>query len=103
MKRELVIYYRDTQKFSKHDKKYMDFLACSYKKQGYQNANGDIIFETLAEFLEQFYTKEQVTTVVDLCKDIKGRNAAENAFFVMQCVIENLKMLEANAIEDATR
>lgn len=95
MKRDLVVYYRDTLKFSKHDKKYMTFLTCSYKKQGYQDADGEIIFETLAEFLEQFYTKEQVTGVLDACKTVKGKNAGENAFFVMQCIIENLNSLEA--------
>lgn len=96
MKRQMVVYYRDTQKFPKYDKTYMEFLNCSYKKQGYQTEEGDIIFENLKEFLEEFYTPEQVDIVLNPCKPLKGKNPGETAFYVMRCIIENLQLLEEN-------
>lgn len=82
-----------------NNKLYKEYLNCSYLKQGYQNAKGDILYENIKEFLSQYYTQEQLRQSVDSCAHIKGGTPAENAFKALICILENLKALTQNENE----
>ncbi|XP_072389954.1 uncharacterized protein [Diabrotica undecimpunctata] len=71
------------------DPKYKDFLSCSYKKQGYQDENGNILYENIIKFLSNYY-KPGSLKIVDKCKGITGSNDGEMAYNAMRCVMSAL-------------
>ncbi|CAG9838394.1 unnamed protein product [Diabrotica balteata] len=71
------------------DPKYKDFLSCSYKKQGYQDENGNILYENISNFLSDYY-KPGSLKIVDKCKGTTGSNDGEKAYNAMRCVISTL-------------
>ncbi|XP_028133023.1 uncharacterized protein LOC114328383 [Diabrotica virgifera virgifera] len=71
------------------DPKYKDFLSCSYKKQGYQDENGNILYENISNFLSNYYKADSLK-IVEKCKGTTGSNHSEMAYNAMRCVISTL-------------
>ncbi|KAG5893237.1 hypothetical protein JTB14_013399 [Gonioctena quinquepunctata] len=76
--------------------KYKDYLACSYKKQGYQREDGVIMYDSIKNFLERFYSRSDLK-IIDNCKNDTGKSHGEMAFSAMECVIANLRIIEENS------
>ncbi|EFA01425.1 odorant binding protein C20 [Tribolium castaneum] len=73
----------------KNNPKYKEFLACSYKKQGYQNENGEILMENIKKFLQKFYHPSDLQEL-NSCSGHNGTNHAENAYQALQCIYNRL-------------
>ncbi|XP_017783683.1 PREDICTED: uncharacterized protein LOC108567616 [Nicrophorus vespilloides] len=76
------------------DQKYKEFLFCSYKKQGYQKKNGDIVYDEIKSFLSSFYSKEETDYAVDNCKGLTYIRPEEMSFNTMKCILKNLLEVE---------
>lgn len=79
---------------------YKDFLRCSYMKQGYQNEDGDILYDNIKQFLSDFYTDEVLKNAVDPCDQVKINDPAENAFAAVKCILGNLKRIESEKVKE---
>jgi hypothetical protein len=76
-----------------NDIKYKNFLACSYKKQGYMNEDGIILIENVKKFLNRFYNISDLK-VINVCSGRDGPNHSENAFKAMKCIFDQIKNLK---------
>lgn len=83
-----------TLAFPTDNQKYKNFLACSYKKQGFQSEDGKILFDNIKEFLMRFYSVNDLK-VIDVCKANTGATDGDRAFNAVVCIIAQLKYLEA--------
>lgn len=78
---------------------YKQYLTCSYVLQGYQNKNGEILYDNIRDFLLEHYNLRDANYGVDSCRRIKDQGSPEeNAFKALQCILENLKALDENAL-----
>lgn len=82
-----------TLEFPVNDQKYKDFLACSYKKQGFQSEDGKILYENIYEYLSRYYSLVDLK-ILDVCKSTTGANDGERAFNAVVCIMDKLKTLE---------
>nr|XP_023014067.1 uncharacterized protein LOC111503870 [Leptinotarsa decemlineata] len=73
--------------------KYKEFLACSYKKQGYQTADGVIQYKNIKDFLSRFYKRSDLK-IIDNCKSDNEKSHGDRAFDALLCVIANLHVIE---------
>ncbi|XP_044261631.1 uncharacterized protein LOC123009405 [Tribolium madens] len=78
-----------TKDIPKNDIKYKEFLACSYKKQGYQNENGEILMENIKKFLQKYYDSSDLQEL-NACSGYNSTNHAENAYQALQCIYSRL-------------
>nr|CAI5844055.1 unnamed protein product [Callosobruchus analis] len=74
------------------DDKYKDFLACSFKKQGFQASNGKMQFEHVKDFLTRYYTMNDLKAI-DECKSVKAETHGEIAYESMKCIMRKLVTL----------
>ncbi|CAG9820871.1 unnamed protein product [Phaedon cochleariae] len=93
IKREVIDRILKTQKFPRGNQKYMDFLACSYKKQGFQSQEGQILYDNINDFLSRYYRRNDLK-IMDNCKSTTGNNHGERAFNAMECIISDLKRID---------
>jgi len=78
----------------RENQKYKDFLACSYKKQGYLSEDGHILMNNIHTFLKRFYNETQLT-VLDPCEHLdETSSAADNAFNALDCILPKLQSLD---------
>lgn len=82
-----------TLEFPPDNKKYKDFLACSYKRQGFQSDDGRINYDNIKEFLSRYYSTSDLK-VLDKCKSTTGGNDGDTAFKAIVCIIDSLKPLQ---------
>nr|XP_022911300.1 uncharacterized protein LOC111422324 [Onthophagus taurus] len=81
--------------FPKPTKEYLNFLECSYSKQGYLDNDGLISYSTIEDFILDYYDKETVKLAIEPCVvDQTGENGAERAYNTAKCLITNLELLE---------
>lgn len=80
--------------FPKNDKKYREFLACSYKKQGYQTAQGHIMMNKIKEFTSSVYEDKKDLSELDKCAGMNGTTHGDVAYNTMVCVMNKLKTLD---------
>lgn len=76
-----------------NDEKYKDFLACSYKLQGYQSEKGDILLNNVKEFLKDFYSVEELKKL-DICQGYNSSNHGDNAYNALDCFLKQLKIMK---------
>lgn len=88
-----------TLEFPAGNKKYRDFLACSYKKFGFQTEDGKILYDNINEFLSRFY-KISDLKAVNTCKSTTGEDDGEKAFNAMICILDQLKSIEQKSEND---
>lgn len=81
------------------NKLYRDYLTCYYKGQRYQNEDGSINFSEISQFLELFYTPEEVETALKDCYKLKGQSDGETAVLTGKCVVKGLKRVETQREE----
>lgn len=81
-----------TLNFPVNDQKYMDFLACSYKKQGFQSEDGKILYDNINDFLLRYYSLADLK-VLNSCKSTNGTNDGEKAFNAVVCIMNKLKTI----------
>nr|ALR72492.1 odorant binding protein 4 [Colaphellus bowringi] len=75
------------------DRKYKDFLACSYKKQGFQSQDGVILYNSIKDFLSRYYKRNDLK-VMDNCKENIREDHGEMALNALRCIMDNLKNME---------
>lgn len=81
-----------TLDFPANNQKYKDFLACSYKKQGFQSEDGKMLYDNINHFLSRYYSTADLK-VLDVCKTTTGKNDGEKAFNAVVCIMDKLKSL----------
>lgn len=92
--RRVVDRVMTTLEFPINDQKYKDFLACSYKLQGFQSDNGKILYENIYEYLSRYYNMKDLK-VIDGCKSTTGATHGDKAINAVACIMDKLKALEA--------
>lgn len=85
-----------TLEFPVENQKYKDFLACSYKLQGFQTQDGKMQFENINHFLSRFYSTADLKKI-DVCKSNSGKNDGERAFNAVVCIMDQLKTIEVKS------
>ncbi|CAH0551899.1 unnamed protein product [Brassicogethes aeneus] len=93
IEKEMILKAVATRTFPE-DRKYKDFLACSYKKQGFQQEDGTLSIENLKIFMERFYKREELS-VMEPCALITGPTHGDIARSAAICLIESIEPLEA--------
>nr|AZL87167.1 odorant binding protein 25 [Holotrichia oblita] len=68
------------------------FLACLNKKLGFQNEEGDMLFDNLRGNLVGM-SSEEVNSTVSTCKQVKGTNSIENSYLVTKCIFRKIKSI----------
>lgn len=76
----------------KENKKYQQFLTCSYKKQGYQHENGTIIINNIKTFLSKYYNSEELNEL-NSCP-ANHPDAGETAYDTLICVLHKITTLK---------
>lgn len=89
----------ETLEFPADNQKYKDFLACSYKRQGFQMSNGKINYDNINDFLSRYYSISDLK-VLDRCKSTTGDNDGERAFNAVVCIMDNLKSIQEKLEND---
>lgn len=81
------------------------FRACYFKRKGYQNEDGDILYENLKDALGAAILNEAGTSataakvfshlialqIVNSCKYIRGESHGDTAVKVQNCMIRNYR------------
>ncbi|CAG9856101.1 unnamed protein product [Phyllotreta striolata] len=75
------------------DRKYKEFLACSYKQQGFQSDDGEILYDNLIDYLSTFYKTADLKSLDD-CRAVGGSTDGERAFNSMKCIISGLRKID---------
>lgn len=82
-----------------------DFRACYFKRKGYQNEDGEVLYENLKEALGRAIIMEAGTKttaakvfshlialqIVNSCKYIKGESHGDTAVKVQNCMMRNYR------------
>lgn len=93
LERKVVDRVLKTLEFPAENKKYKDFLACTYKKQGFQSEDGKIMYDNINNFLSDYYNLSDLKAL-DTCKSTTGNDHGEKAFNAMVCIMDQLKTIE---------
>ncbi|ENN72068.1 uncharacterized protein LOC109543588 [Dendroctonus ponderosae] len=89
-----------TEIFPRDNNKYRDFLACSYKKQGFLSEDGTkLLYDNLFHFISHFYGPTEVQALKH-CNLIRREDPGFLCFDTMKCIIDALKQLEFDANAD---
>lgn len=71
------------------DDQYKAYISCFYKKQGYQNEDGDIVFYNIKNMVTDLSNNTVAGVVVNGCKDLpKGPSHEDYAYRVAKCLLE---------------
>lgn len=82
---------------------YLKFLECSYKKQHYVDDNNLISYSTIENFLKQFIDSGDLRTVMAPCEKLQeGASVGEKAFNAGNCILTQLKELEARTKNESS-
>ncbi|KAI4467528.1 pbp/gobp family [Holotrichia oblita] len=81
--------------FPKPSDKYFKYLECMYFDQGYLDSDGLISYETIEDFILDFYDVDTVKQALEPCVVLQeGQNGGERAYNAAKCLIQNLEALE---------
>nr|ALP75942.1 odorant binding protein 29 [Holotrichia parallela] len=81
--------------FPKPSDKYTKYLECMYVKQGYLDEDGLISYETIEDFILDFYDFDTVKSAIEPCIVLQeGKSGGERAYNAAKCLIRNLESLE---------
>ncbi|GJQ76316.1 hypothetical protein Trydic_g2040 [Trypoxylus dichotomus] len=81
--------------FPKPSDKYYKYLECMYINQGYLDSDGLISYQTIEDFILDFYDLDTVKLAIEPCVIIQdGRNGGERAYNAAKCLLRNLEALE---------
>lgn len=74
------------------DPQYKKYISCFYKKQGYQNEDGDILFYNIKNMITDLANGTLAVDIVNACKDfVKQPSHEEYAYTVAKCLLETSK------------
>nr|AZL87165.1 odorant binding protein 23 [Holotrichia oblita] len=81
--------------FPKASDKYTKYLECMYVNQGYLDKDGLISYETIEDFILDFYDLDTVKLAIEPCVVHQdGKSGGERAYNTAKCLIKNLEKLE---------
>ncbi|XP_066249607.1 uncharacterized protein [Euwallacea similis] len=76
------------------DRKYQQYLVCSYKKQGYLSEDGKtILYHNIEAFLEDYYSKSELQQL-EKCKSIMRKDSGELCVHSLSCILSVLTKIE---------
>lgn len=88
-----VIKTQEVPRDGEEAQRYREFLACSYKKQGFQSDDGKMRYDNIVDFLGRFYTAEDLQGL-DACKSVTGTDDGDLAVNNLDCILNYLKSVD---------
>lgn len=75
------------------DPVYKKYLACSYKKQGFQSEDGKMMYENITTFLKRFYNISELK-ILQTCSAIGGESDDVIAYNHLVCIMRSLAEID---------
>ncbi|KAF2906130.1 hypothetical protein ILUMI_00046 [Ignelater luminosus] len=83
---DIVVEAKETNTVFADDPKYKEFLACLWKRTGYQNEDGQINWENIGEVLKKDYAEAVVKEIIQKCDKIEGKTDGDEVALVLECL-----------------
>lgn len=68
------------------------FLMCLNKKMGFQDDEGQILFDNMKDKLVGL-TDTEINSTISTCKQVKGSNSIENSYVATKCIFRKIKAI----------
>ncbi|XP_058462076.1 general odorant-binding protein 56d-like [Malaya genurostris] len=78
--------------FTANEKRAKCFVRCFFQKEGFMNADGELLPESIVEALSNDFEREKLEKVVSSCQ-VKSEDACDSAFLMYECLYKNRENL----------
>lgn len=83
---DLVVEAKETHTVYAENPQYKDFLACLWKRYGYQHADGQMNWANIGEILKKHYAEGVVKEIIQKCDKIEGKTDGDTVALVLECL-----------------